>query len=469
MSSSLSKISPEATKVVAFLEARLPPVEWAAVNAWLKMFYPFQLEWLLDLGQFALLNKARQIGASHTYAAAAILWALCGETTTIISIGEVEAVEVLDKAKRHAKVLQGLGSKWLRGFKDTSTQLTFRSYGRIIALPATSGGRGFTGNVLLDEFGYHKRAEEVWDGASGMTTHGGKLRVMSTPNGVGNLWHGLFTDPKQNAGYRIHQVTLQQAIDQGLKVNLEDCWKKARNDPRIFDQLYNCSFLDGELQYLPTEAINACSTDNLYTYDGHYYAGLDIGRTADKTVLIVVRKDPESDMRTVVHIVSCKWTDSDLLEKIVAEAFKKYRIKRLCVDSSGMGSFPVDRMRKRHGRQRVEGVNFTLQSKEELATGLYSAFTEKNQRTDEPGTVRIPKTDSAIKGLQFGVASQLRQDLCSIRREVTAAGNFRYDAPHTANGHADSAWALALALHASGGPNRRRHEVNLSGGPENLY
>jgi hypothetical protein len=35
---------------------------------------------------------------------------------------------------------------------------------------------------------------------------------------------------------------------------------------------------------------------------------------------------------------------------------------------------------------------------------------------------------------------------------VTSAGNVRYDAARTDEGHADSAWALGLALHAANAP-----------------
>jgi phage FluMu gp28-like protein len=97
-------------------------------------------------------------------------------------------------------------------------------------------------------------------------------------------------------------------------------------------------------------------------------------------------------------------------------------------------------MQKRHGKIRVEGVTFTQQSKEVLATGLYSAFTEEY--------VRIPKTDAGLPGLAPGSAVALRDDICAIRRIITAAGNIRYAAPHTDDGHADRAWSLALALHA---------------------
>ena len=75
-------------------------------------------------------------------------------------------------------------------------------------------------------------------------------------------------------------------------------------------------------------------------------------------------------------------------------------------------------------------MKFTQGSKEVLATTLYEAFAK--------GIIRIPEGDR-----------ELREDLASLRRIVTAAGNVRYDAPTTAEGHADRAWALALALHAA--------------------
>lgn len=445
------QLSPTAQRALDALRASLPPHEFAAVSAWLTTFYPYQREWLLDWGRFSLVNKARQIGASHTFAGAAVLWGLYGESTTVISVGEREALEVVDKATRHAKALEQLGSRWARSWPK-SGQVRLASGGRIMALPSTSGGRSYSSNVILDEAAYYQRPEQVWDGAAAVVMHGFRLRVFSTPNGVGNFWHALWTDPSQHEGYRKHETTIDQARAAGLQIDDRECWRMARGDPRVYDQLFRCSFVDNEQQYIPTAAIEACSADDTFQYEGACYAGLDIGLTADRTELVIIKVAPNG-VRWFQLADSCKRTEQDKIEALAALAFsRRYRCKRLCVDSTGLGAIPAQLLQKRFGKTRVEAVSFTQSSKEDLATGLYAAFTESGpvDETGEPmrGMIRIPRSDTL-----------LRDELCSLRRIVTSAGNVRYDAPRTAEGHADRAWALALALHACSGPDRRRYEI----------
>lgn len=446
--------------MIAAYESVLPENEWAAVRAWLHTFYPFQLEWLLDPSRFAVCNKSRQIGMSHTTAALVVLWAsMLGETTTLISIGQREADEVLAKAARHARALVTLGSNWAAA-RPHGEQLRFASGGRIIAVPSSSGGRSFSGNVFLDEFAYLERPAEIWDAAAAVTLHDGKFRVGSTPNGVGNDFHAFWTQHEKHRGWNRHEFPIERAIADGMRVNIDDCWSMAKGDPRLFDQFFRCSFLGGELQYVPTELVTAASVDDLYTFEGDYFGGLDIGRTVDRTVLVVLRKRQDGQ-RILAWIASCKRTDSDALEALVAWAFDVFKLRRLCVDSTGIGAFPAERMQKKHGMLKVEPVVFSQPVKEDLATTLYSAFAEKTLQIPRTnGSIRLPQGVPAtlVRAVEPNAAEQLREDVCAIRREVTAAGNVRYDAPHTDKGHADSAWALALALHACGKMPGKKHE-----------
>lgn len=428
----------KATKLArARLRENLPEEEWEAVDTWSRTFFAFQREWLWDFSRFTLVSKARQIGISHTIAGDAAIWGMLGETTTIISKGQREADEVLDKASKHLRVLEKLGSAWARSHKS-GENIETETGGRIIALPSTSGGRSFSGNVILDEFAYLQDPKGVWDAAAAVVLHGYRLKVMSTPNGVGNLWHDLWTNPKAHKGYRRHEVTIDQAREDGMVVDDSECWKMARGDPRVYDQLFRCKFLDGEAQYIPTAAIMAQSVDsNLYSTDGDCFAGLDIGRTSDRTDLVIVKRD--DGVFRQQHSESCKRTSSDDLVRLAAKAFgPPFYCRRLCVDATGLGSFPADDMRKQFGRHRVEPVVFSLQVKEDIATTLYLLLTEGRLWLD-------PKDE------------QLRDDLCAIRRIITSAGNVRYDAPVTEKGHADRAWALGLACHAGSGPDRRRY------------
>lgn len=426
----------------------LPPSEREAFEQWTDddvAFYGFQLQWLLEPAKLALCNKTRQGGFSHTTGGVGTLWgAYFGETTTIVSIGQRESQEVLEKVRKHSAVLTKSGSRWARivngAGKGTDTEIRFASGGRVVALPSSSGGRGYSGNIFLDEFAYLQDPEAVWDAAAPSTMHGYRMRVASTPNGVGNAFHRLATDPKSNAAFVYHEIPIERAIADGMRVDMDYLWSLAKGDPRLFDQMFRCKFLDGSLQYIPTAAINECSSADCYVHSGDCYAGLDIGHSNDLTALVVVRVGLDG-VPVVQAIRTCKRTDYETLRDMVAEAFNRYSIRRLAIDATGIGAFPAEQLQRSYGSHRVEAIPFTAALKEDLATTAHAHFIAKG--------VRLPLTDAAIADCEPGGAARLREDICSIRREVTSAGNVRYDAARTADGHADTAWALFLALHAA--------------------
>jgi phage FluMu gp28-like protein len=359
-----------------------------------------------------------------------------GETTSIVSKGEREAEEVVEKATQHAEVLVRLGSQWAGLKKKRSDEMRLASKGRIISLPATSAGRGYSGNIILDEFAYHTDPKKIYDGASGSVLHGGKTRIVSTPNGVGNLFHDIWTNQKLK-GWSKHAVTLDQAISQGLKVNIEDCWELALHDKRLFGQLFHCNFLDGALQYIPNELIERALAPGCAVY-GEHYAGLDIGRVNDLTSLVVVCNDAQG-VRWVVHEETRKRTEPEDIEYLVHQAVWRWGCRRVGIDASGLGTFPAIQMQKKYGLYRVIPVTISPKIKGELATTMYQHFAD--------GRIRLPEDNLP-----------LREDVASIRRIITAAGNVTYDAPRTEKGHADRAWALALALQGCSAPSRQRFE-----------
>lgn len=411
----------------------LPQRELEALTAWASTFFPFQRRWAFEPSRAAICCKSRKIGISHSSAAASVLWATAlAETTTVLSLGQTEANEVLDLAAGHVALLRSFGSQWAKS-KRSKRVISFDNGGSIVARPSSSGGRGKNGNVFFDEFAFAPDDKALWDaGAPIASLDGSKIRVVSTPNGVGNEYWKLWTVRKPGDGWATHLIDVDAAIAEGYPINKRDALALfCNNDPRLFAQNYQCNFLDGELQYIPTEYIERAvyPYDAMPVVDGTPFAGIDFGRKNDLTVVVTLVRDVRGQV-WVKEIRWCKQTSWDDQMDMIQSACADWNWKRVAVDATGMGSMPTETLQRRLGQQRVEAVEFGLRSKEMLATGLYQWLAA--------GEVWLQDDED------------LQRDLASIRRIITKAGNITYEAPHTENGHADRAWALALALHACG-------------------
>lgn len=426
----------ENRKVLALFEKALPYIEFRALCLWLDNFYGYQQTWILDQSRNAASVKSRQIGGSLAYSAAAILWAVFfGEHVSLVSVGQREAQEILKKCFEHASVLAALGSKLARTSAESQERLEFESKGRIMALPATSGGRGYAGHVILDEFAYYQNPDQIFDAAAGSVTHGYKLRLISTPNGV-NRFHDIIHGGLK--GWRIYSTNLDEAIADGINLDPEACLAQVRGDRRLFGQVFMCQFLDDNLQYFTSDIVTPAFSE-FPTYAekaGVCFGGLDIGHQRDLTVLSIIKR--EGPMRWLHHIETHRNPDNidRMIDELAAKAFGKFKVQRFCIDSTGLGSIPAARIRKNYGR-RVEQINFSTTVKESLCTGLYDALAHEE--------FKLP-SKYYFNGREQ--VADLVTDLYSIRRITSAAGIPRYDAERNKLGHADRAWALMLSMHA---------------------
>jgi len=102
----------------------------------------------------------------------------------------------------------------------------------------------------------------------------------------------------------------------------------------------------------------------------------------------------------------------------------EYLIRRACIDSTGMGAPLAEALAQEFGA-RVEPVTFTAAVKEDLA---YRVRRRMEQRLD-----LIPD------------APQIARAFGAVKKLTTLAGNTRFDAERTEQGHADAFWAKALA------------------------
>lgn len=433
------------------------------------VFLPFQSKWIKDNSRIKLMEKSRQIGISWATAygvdeRAAAQGARFDEWVS--SRDDIQARLFIEDCKLWAGIMgmaaKDLGEVVIDADKKVSAYvLQFASGRRIHSMSSNPDAQaGKRGSRVLDEFALHADQRKLWAIAYPGITWGGSMEVISTHRGSYSFFNGLIREAREkNNPKRIsmHKVTLQDALDQGFLFKLQqalpadaeqqdmdeaayfDFTKNGAADAESFDQEYQCIPADDDAKFLEYGLITACEYSGgtdwqrglTGPFQGRLYCGVDIGRKKDLTVLWVVEK--LGDVFYTRHIETLEKMRKSDQEKILYPWFAI--CDRICIDATGLGIGWADDAQDKFGVSRVEAVTFTGQVKEALAYPLKGAMEDR--------TVRIPE-DPVI-----------RSDLRKVQKTVTSAGNIRFVAESTVDGHADRFWALALAIHAadsSGGP-----------------
>lgn len=430
------------------------------------VFLPFQSKWIKDESRIKLMEKSRQIGISWATAygvdeRAAAQGARFDEW--ISSRDDIQARLFIEDCKLWAGIMgmaaKDLGEQVIDADKKVSAYvLQFASGRRIHSMSSNPDAQaGKRGSRVLDEFALHADQRKLWAIAYPGITWGGSMEVISTHRGSYSFFNGLIREVREkNNPKRIsmHRVTLQDALDQGFLFKLQqalpadaeqqdmdeasyfDFTKNGAADAESFDQEYQCIPADDDAKFLEYGLITACEYSGGTDwrrglegpFQGRLFCGVDIGRKKDLTVLWVVEK--LGDVFYTRHVETMEKMRKSDQEKILWPWFAI--CDRICIDATGLGIGWSDDAQDKFGPTRVEAVTFTGQVKEALAYPLKGAMEDR--------TLRIPE-DPVI-----------RSDLRKVQKTVTAAGNIRFVAESTLDGHADRFWALALAVHAADSP-----------------
>jgi phage FluMu gp28-like protein len=409
-----------------------------ALDLWRQGFYGYQRRYMACNARVSRWTKARQVGFSHALAAKGVMRALGGSVNVILSASQLLSDNTLAKARAHARFLEGAGFPRARLQRDRSSFIAFPGGGEVISLPANPRtARGFTGHVYLDEFAYHSDPEGIWDAAAAIAARGDyAIDIVSTPNGASGLFYEWHQRPPE--GWFSDEVSVDRAIREGCRVDIAKLWDLAGHDERIFAQWYRCVFLDGTLQYIPTAMVDRAlhwtgQTPRELLSRGTFYAGLDIGRENDLTVLTVaVAYDGKA---FILPPWTCKRTSFAAQKDMIHAVRAKFGWDKLYIDATGLGMQFSEEMVEEFGDDEAVAVTFTNKVKEDLATRALQWF-----RDDR---VRFPRGKDG---------QELHRETCEVRRVVTGAGNVVYEVPRTKDGHGDRWWSMCLALKGLGEP-----------------
>ena len=422
-----------------------------------KFFLPYQMRWLNDNSKVKIWEKSRRIGATYVQSYEDVRDCVKRIVPAVwfSSADESAAREYIDYCKQWATLFniaaKDLGEQVLDKEKDIKAYVIQFSNGtKIHALSSNPKGfRSKGGKVVLDEFAFHNNPTELWKAARPCITWGYPLRILSTHSGQSCLYYKFLDQVKRGKlKWSHHKTPIQLAVAEGLvdkifgrkttKAEQEEWLEEERKncfDEYTWLQEYCCVAIDEACAFLPYELITPCEmTDilkSLETIKGDLYVGVDIGRRKDLTVIWCLERFENSKYTRKVKVL--EKTPFHIQYEIISAILRHPKLRRCCIDSTGIGMQLAETAQKDFGKYRVETVMFTNKSKEEMAYNLRTNFEDKS--------VFIPNDHD------------IREDLHSIKRVATKAGNIRFDADSSeVNGHADRFWALALALIACSVP-----------------
>lgn len=470
-----------AAVVTAKTRARIDAQEQAKVRearrAWSpkSLMLPFQRALADDPSRYIVGVWSRQTGKSFTTGEIAAEGAITdpGGAWTCLSAGERQALEWLEKTKEWAQafrlsidaVSEDRGGNIAEALLK-SAEIRFATGGIVRAIPANPAtARGYSTNVILDEFGYHEDPDKIWRAmfpssanplagtfmervaahlkggdADAVRRRDLRVIVVSTFNGRGNKFFDLWEKRKAN-GWSGHLTTIEDAVRQGLPVDIEKL-RQALDDPDGWAQEFMCEPMDSSNVLLPydliataesADATEACDIAALPARGNPIYCGIDFGRQSDPTVCWTC--ELAGGVLWTREVLVLKGVDTPDQQAILASRIQA--ATRVSFDYTGPGVGLGDLMARQHGEWKpeahklgkVELVTFTLKSKREM-------FPRLRRRFEAPVTVRVP------------VSRDVREDLHAMQQRLNN-GSYDYWAPRTREGHSDRCTALALCVRAA--------------------
>lgn len=219
--------------------------------------------------------------------------------------------------------------------------------------------RGFTFDYLVcDEFAF--MAEQAWTEVLRATVlvKGKKVLLISTPKGK-NHFHTLFNMDGVNPQYKSFKMTsydglaLKDEID-GARFTLPD---------QVFRQEYLAEFMDNGAGVFMSVPVNNQPAE------GTYYAGIDLGRADDYSVLTVINDKAQ--------VVFCERWRHESWQKIVnniSSNLIKYRASAY-VEVNSIGDVIFEQIKSQYSK--VEPFLTTSKSKQDIIEGLQVSVQNK--------------------------------------------------------------------------------------------
>lgn len=434
-----------------------------------------------------VLHWSRQIGKSFTLAAWAVDRCLTrpGRLVTVLSNSKdngaefgVKCAEILRLLDQAFVAMNGDEEGEAERFRESDVEydamrfeIRIKVAGRVsrikilAANPRTA--RGFSGDLILDEFAFHENSRAIWEAAEPILSSNPDFlcRISSTGNGKHNLFYEMATSGE----FPISRVPRSLAWKQGVKIYdprtrkpiTPDEARAQSLDKRAYDQNYECAFTDENMTLLTSDLITAAERPDLgvicdqiwspsamqllYRANDDLYCGLDVGRNRDISVLSAFEKTGSLfRCLAILRMENMRLPDQQTqLDMLCAMP----RFRRVCIDMTGLGTGLFEYAQRDHGASRVSGIHFatSVPATERIQAEGRKAPTVKVTEAMAMELLAVYEE----RRIQHMADRELRDDLRKPERITTPGGRVSIAATRDEAGHADHFWSFALAIESA--------------------
>ena len=166
--------------------------------------YSFQSELLKDFKdyRFNVILKARQLGIS-TVTAAYVVWLMMFHREKNVLVIATKFNTAANLVKKVKAILKNL-PEWIQIANvtidnRTSFELSNGSQIKASSTSADAGRSEALSLLVIDEAAHVEGLDELWMGLYPTLSTGGRCIALSTPNGIGNWFHKIYTEAEQGS------------------------------------------------------------------------------------------------------------------------------------------------------------------------------------------------------------------------------------------------------------------------------
>jgi len=461
-----------------------------------------QKEWLADKSDLKLAEKGRRTGITFAEALDDTLIAAAARSAggqNVFYIGDTreKGREFTQYVAHFARVVaRELGRIEEVVFEDqaedgssrfiTAYRVRFASGFRVEALSSRPENiRGLQGVVVIDEAAFHRDVRAVLDAVNALLIWGGKVRVISTHNGVLNPFNELVREVKAGKlPFNHHFIPFSKAVQNGLyrRVCAIRGMPYSREEEIAWERRIRAAYgartaaMRQELDCVPAESegaaltrveIERCMTDcpvirKVFADDfahlppdaaSHAVAqfcrrrlapalarlkgdrphvfGLDFARSGDVTALAVFEVGIDLVRRQVLHVELFNAPFDAQREILFFIGDRLPRLAGAALDARGNGQYLAEKARQRWG-EVVHQVMFSTAWYAEQMPPYIEAFRD--------GTVMIARDADILRD---------HQALQNVNGVIRIPDGWRMKGENGRQRHGDAAIACALGYFAS--------------------